>query len=73
MTTTCKNVLVFREMPPDQLARLQAAHAVALADPRLPGQLPAFSPRCPNWARGRPMFRWIDCCARPTSLPPHCR
>jgi len=33
---------VFREMPPDQLARLQAAHEVTVADPRRPGQLPAF-------------------------------
>lgn len=37
-----KKVLVFRELPPDQLARLQALHDVTLANPRLPEQLPAF-------------------------------
>jgi len=37
-----KKVLVFRELPPDQLARLQALHDVTVANPRLPGQLPAF-------------------------------
>lgn len=37
-----KKVLVFRELPPDQLARLQAAHEVTVANPRLPGQLAAF-------------------------------
>ena len=37
-----KQVLVFRELPPDQLARLQAQHDVTLANPRLPEQLPAF-------------------------------
>ena len=31
---TRKHVLVFRALPPDQLARLQAAHAVTVADPR---------------------------------------
>ena len=41
-TATRKNVLVFRELPPDQLARLQAQHDVTVANPRLPGQLPAF-------------------------------
>ncbi|CAN7479210.1 D-glycerate dehydrogenase [Variovorax paradoxus] len=34
MTTTKKNVLVFRPLPEDQLARLQAAHHVTVADPR---------------------------------------
>jgi len=29
-----KNVLVFRELPPDQLARLQATHQVTVADPK---------------------------------------
>lgn len=29
-----KNVLVFRELPPDQLARLQAVHTVTMADPK---------------------------------------
>ena len=37
-----KNILVFRELPPDQLARLQALHDVTIANPRLPEQLPAF-------------------------------
>jgi gluconate 2-dehydrogenase len=32
--TTKKNVLVFRPLPDDQLARLQAAHHVTVADPR---------------------------------------
>lgn len=41
-TPTRKKVLVFRELPPDQLARLQAQHDVTVANPRLPGQLPAF-------------------------------
>lgn len=37
-----KKVLVFRELPPDQLARLQAQHDVTVANPRVPEQLPAF-------------------------------
>lgn len=37
-----KKVLVFRELPPDQLARLQALHDVTVANPRLPEQRPAF-------------------------------
>jgi len=32
---TRKNILVFRELPPDQLARLQASHDVTVADPKL--------------------------------------
>ena len=39
---TRKQVLVFRELPPEQLARLQARHEVTVANPRLAGQLPAF-------------------------------
>src|SRR5665647_3160702 len=39
---TRKKVLVFRELPPDQLARLQAQHDVTVANPRVPEQLPAF-------------------------------
>lgn len=35
-------VLVFRELPPDQLARLQAEHEVQVADPRQPAQRAAF-------------------------------
>lgn len=34
MTATRKNVLVYRELPPDQLLRLQQAHHVTVADPR---------------------------------------
>ena len=37
-----KNVLVFRELPPDQLARLQAVHEVTIANPRVPAQEAAF-------------------------------
>lgn len=37
-----KKVLVFRELPPDQLARLQAQHEVTVADPRVPEQLASF-------------------------------
>ena len=37
-----KKVLVFRELPADQLARLQAQHDVTLANPRLPEQVAAF-------------------------------
>lgn len=37
-----KNVLVFRELPPDQLARLTAQHEVTVANPRLPEQASAF-------------------------------
>ncbi|MDP2257380.1 MAG: D-glycerate dehydrogenase [Polaromonas sp.] len=40
--TSRQKVLVFRELPPDQLARLQAQHEVTVANPRVPGQLPAF-------------------------------
>lgn len=35
-------VLVFRELPPDQLARLQAVHEVTVADPRKPEQRAAY-------------------------------
>ena len=42
MTTTRKNVLVFRELPADQLARLQAEHEVTVANPRRPDQAAAF-------------------------------
>ena len=43
MGSARKKVLVFRELPPDQLARLQAVHEVTQADPRLPAQLAAFN------------------------------
>ncbi|MDA7416399.1 D-glycerate dehydrogenase [Xenophilus arseniciresistens] len=32
--STRQNILVFRELPADQLARLQAAHSVTVADPK---------------------------------------
>lgn len=39
---TKKSVLVFRELPPDQLARISAEHDVILANPRKPEQKAAF-------------------------------
>lgn len=39
---TRRKVLVFRELPPDQLARLQALHDVTVANPRVPEQVAAF-------------------------------
>ncbi|MHB1198016.1 MAG: 2-hydroxyacid dehydrogenase [Polaromonas sp.] len=40
--TSRQKVLVFRELPPDQLARLRARHDVTVANPRVPEQLAAF-------------------------------
>jgi len=40
--TTRKKVLVFRELPEDQLARLTAVHDVTVANPRIAAQKPAF-------------------------------
>ncbi|MDP9901525.1 2-hydroxyacid dehydrogenase [Variovorax ginsengisoli] len=40
--TARKKVLVFRELPDDQLARLEAAHDVKVANPKLPTQRDAF-------------------------------
>jgi phosphogluconate 2-dehydrogenase len=37
-----KRVVVFRELPPDQLARLQAEHEVVVANPRIAAQQDAF-------------------------------
>ena len=42
MSAPRSRVLVFRELPSDQLARLQAAHDVTVADPRVPQQADAF-------------------------------
>ena len=42
MSAMRKRVLVFRELPPPQLARLQAAHEVVVANPRRPEQAAAF-------------------------------
>ena len=43
-----KQVLVFRELPPDQLARLQAVHDVRVANPRVAAQQPAFFDALPQ-------------------------
>ena len=40
--TARQQVLVFRDLPPDQLARLQADHDVTVANPRLAEQAAAF-------------------------------
>ena len=45
---TRKNVLVFRELPPDQLARLQAVHDVTVANPRVPAQRNSFFAALPT-------------------------
>lgn len=42
MSAVRKKVLVFRELPDDQLARLQAMHDVTVANPRLPAQRADF-------------------------------
>ncbi len=47
MTPHPKQVLVFRELPPDQLARLKQAHHVTVANPRLPEQAAAFRAALP--------------------------
>lgn len=44
--TSRSHVLVFRELPPDQLARLQAVHDVTVANPRVAGQEAAFMAAC---------------------------
>jgi phosphogluconate 2-dehydrogenase len=43
-----KSVLVFRELPPDQLARIAAEHAVIVANPRKPEQVAAFEAALPD-------------------------
>lgn len=43
-----QQVLVFRELPADQLARLQAQHDVTVANPRQPAQLAAFNVALPT-------------------------
>jgi phosphogluconate 2-dehydrogenase len=43
-----KNVLVFRSLPDDLLARLQEAHHVTVADPRKPDQVAAFHAALPG-------------------------
>ena len=46
--TQRKQVLMFRELPPDQLTRLQAAHDVTVANPRVPEQAAAFRAALPG-------------------------
>jgi gluconate 2-dehydrogenase len=41
-------VLVFRELPPDQLERITARHEVIVANPRKPGQQAAFEAALPQ-------------------------
>jgi phosphogluconate 2-dehydrogenase len=43
-----KNVLAFRELPEDQLARLRAVHEVTVANPRKPEQEAAFFAALPS-------------------------
>jgi len=46
--TERRSVLVFRPLPPDQLARLQAVHDVTVADPRKPAERAAFDAALPT-------------------------
>lgn len=48
MSEKRKQVLVFRELPADQLARLQDTHDVTVANPRLPQQKAAFEAALPR-------------------------
>lgn len=48
MTSTRRKILVFRELPEDQLARLQAAHEVTVANPRVAAQRDAFFAALPQ-------------------------
>ncbi|HMA08274.1 MAG TPA: NAD(P)-dependent oxidoreductase, partial [Ramlibacter sp.] len=48
MTDPRKQVLVFRELPPDQLARLQDAHDVTVANPLRRDQRAAFEAALPR-------------------------
>lgn len=43
-----KQVLVYRELPPGQLARIQGEHDVVVASPRIPGQRDAFFSALPQ-------------------------
>ncbi|AOW11704.1 bifunctional glyoxylate/hydroxypyruvate reductase B [Hydrogenophaga crassostreae] len=45
---TRKNVLVFRELPDDQMARLRAAHEVTVANPKRADQRKAFDAALPT-------------------------
>ena len=55
--TTRKQVLVFRDLPPDQLACLQAVHEVTVANPRLPAQRDAFFAALPAAQRNARLCR----------------
>ena len=48
MSTARKSVLVFRELPQDQLARIEALHDVTVANPRQPQQRAAFEAALPQ-------------------------
>ena len=48
MTSTRHQILVFRELPDDQLARLQAAHDVTVANPRVAAQSDALFAELPQ-------------------------
>lgn len=47
MSGARRRVLVFRELPPDQLARITAVHDVTVANPRRPEQKAAFEAALP--------------------------
>ncbi|MEC4720122.1 D-glycerate dehydrogenase [Noviherbaspirillum sp. CPCC 100848] len=47
-TAPRKKVLVFRELPPDQLERIRAVHDVTVANPRKPEQLSRFDEALPS-------------------------
>lgn len=48
MSGARRSVLVFRELPPDQLARITALHDVVVANPRKPEQKTAFEAALPQ-------------------------
>ncbi len=48
MATSRQNVLVFRELPADQLARIQAVHDVTVANPKVASQRDAFFDALPK-------------------------
>jgi phosphogluconate 2-dehydrogenase len=48
VSATRKSVLVFRELPDDQLARITAQHDVVVANPRKPDQKAAFEAALPQ-------------------------
>jgi phosphogluconate 2-dehydrogenase len=48
MTAQRKQVLVFRELPPEQLARLREVHDVTVANPRIPQQRAMFDAALPG-------------------------